>query len=690
MNAEKRRKLLDLEAMRRRLPHVSQRALSATLKDVKQHGLPELDDTKHIREARELLMNEKTPYGPISVTREVTTTEGGVARFRMANPLALLYLVFFYCAPFAGFVEQRFAECPQSLDNPWNIVLYCDEVHPGDQLGGKKLRKFHAIYFSFKEFGIAALSHENMWFTIATVRTQVVNTIPGGMSKIFSLVMKELFVDGPLSDLGLLLEHNGRSHRLFAKLGYFIQDGAAHKQTWHCKGDAGCKLCVLCRNVFSLASEVVGEDGEELLRCNVKKRSELDLATSADLRYAVRRINELHDAPDFDPTEFEVRQKALGFTWSPYNLLGDVSMDPHLDVPSQFFHDWMHMIFVGGVFNLTLHYFLEAIKEATRSNVYAQLKDYVNEWTLPKRFNLSGKLGDLFENAKRISNVKAGIFKCAASEGLSLYFIISHWALTVLPEDTCPAERKAFLALCDIIDCMRATAYITVAGAKILQSVELFLDLYDKAFGLEWSTPKFHWMLHFGDYADRFGELISCWPLERKHKTPKSYGADVRDTRVYEQSVMHEVICKHIAELMNPDTFDFLRCGLFKPQKAKKDFLEWLADGLELPVNAIQNICMQSHTARHSVQVVCSVGDCILYNDPEGNMCAGEVWSNFEIDGELAVLVQVWAFISIAHGASLWEIKEDLYPVFSKDILDVVSWTKHTATRVKILMPAHA
>jgi hypothetical protein len=356
MNAEKRRKLLDLEAMRRRLPHVSQRALSATLKDVKQHGLPELDDTKHIHEARELLMNEKTPYGPISVTREVTTADGGVARFRMANPLALLYFVFFYCAPFAGFVEQRFAECPPSLDNPWNLLLYCDEVHPGDQLGGKKLRKFHAIYFSFKEFGIAALSHENMWFTIGTVRTQVVNTIPGGLAKIFSLVIRELFVDGPLSDLGLLLEHNGRSHRLFAKLGYFIQDGAAHKQTWHCKGDAGCKLCVLCRNLFSLASEVVGDDGEELLRCNVKKHSELDLATSADLRYAVRRIDELHDAPDFDPTEFELRQKALGFTWSPYNLLGDASMDPYLDVPSQFFHDWMHMIFVGGVFNLTLHF----------------------------------------------------------------------------------------------------------------------------------------------------------------------------------------------------------------------------------------------------------------------------------------------------------------------------------------------
>jgi hypothetical protein len=154
------------------------------------------------------------------------------------------------------------------------------------------------------------------------------------------------------------------------------------------------------------------------------------------------------------------------------------------------------------------------------------------------------------------------------------------------------------------------------------------------------------------------------------------YGADVRDTRVYEQSVMHEVICKHIAELMNPDTFVFLRRGLFKPQKAKKEFLEWLAAVLELPVSAIQNFCMQSHTARHSVQVVCSVGDCILYNDLDGNMCAGEVWSNFEQDGELAVMVQVWAFISTAHGASTWEITDELYPVFSEDILDVVSWAK--------------
>ena len=222
MHADKRRKLFDLEAMRRRLPHVSQRGLSATLKDIRKHGLPDLDGTKDLREARELMVNEKTPYGPIGVDKDIPTTGGGSVKVRMASPLALLFFAFLHCAPFAEFMEQRFIEHPSTVDIPWNAILYCDEVHPGDQLGGKKLRKSHDIYLSFKEFGIAGLSNENLWFTIATVRTQVVNQIPGAMSNVFSVILREMFVDGPLADLGLLLENaNGRKHRFFCKAWLF-------------------------------------------------------------------------------------------------------------------------------------------------------------------------------------------------------------------------------------------------------------------------------------------------------------------------------------------------------------------------------------------------------------------------------------------------------------------------------------
>jgi hypothetical protein len=63
-----------------------------------------------------------------------------------------------------------------------------------------------------------------------------------------------------------------------------------------------------------------------------------------------------------------------------------------------------------------------------------------------------------------------------------------------------------------------------------MKSFEAFLVLYDTAFGREWSTSKIHNAFHVGVYADRLKELISCWLLERKQKTPKAYGSDVRNT----------------------------------------------------------------------------------------------------------------------------------------------------------------
>ena len=687
MAEEKKRKLLGLEEFRRRLPHVSQRGLANTLQEIKRTGMPELDSCKDMRTARDIKLTDPTPYGPIRIEKEVPKYGGGKAYLRIASPLALLWFLYFSCESFSKFIDERIEVCPSTPEQPWNLLLYCDEVHPGDALGGKHLRKFHAIYFSFKEFGLAALAHEDMWFTIATLRSQVVNEVPGGLSKVFGILLQELFVDGPLSDIGLLLQSADRTHRLFSKLGLFIQDGAAHKGTWHCKGDSGCKLCVLCRNIFSLASEVAAEDGEVMLRCNAKTYAELDLASGADLRYAVRRINELRLDPLVLDDDFENLEKALGFTWSPYNLLGDESMDPYLDVPNQFIHDWMHMIFVGGVFNLTLHFFLEAIKTDTRSNVYASLKGYVSRWFWPTRFK-QARIDELFSNSKRSGNVKASSFRCSASEGLSLYAAIAHWALAVLPADTCPAEREAYTALCDVIDCLRAAAFTVVVGSTMLETIERFLALYDTAFGLEWSTPKFHWLLHFGDYADMFEGLITCWPLERKHKVPKEYGADVRNTRIYERSVLHEVLGKHIAVLSREETFSFLRAGLFKPQKANQKVLNWLSVVLKIPSHLIE--CKMARNARQSTQIVCSIGDVVLYKTLEGDLEAGEVWNNLELEGELGVILQRWTFVSEAHGAAIWNLTEDLNVVLSDQICDVLVWTKHSGEQAKTLLPAHS
>ena len=171
MNADKRRKLLDLEAMRRQLPRVSRRGLSSTLKDIRKHGLPELDDRRDLLAARELLINERTAYGPSGVDKEVPTTGRGHHENLHGQPTCFDVFVFFNCAPFAGFVEQRFDACPPTLDKPWNVILYCDEVHPGDQIGGKNLRNFQAIY-------VPSRSLESLLYRTKTCGLQLLLCVP--------------------------------------------------------------------------------------------------------------------------------------------------------------------------------------------------------------------------------------------------------------------------------------------------------------------------------------------------------------------------------------------------------------------------------------------------------------------------------------------------------------------------------
>ena len=120
----------------------------------------------------------------------------------------------------------------------------------------------------------------------------------------FGVILEDVFV-------WLWLEDSGRKFRFFAKLGHWIQDGAAHKATFHCKGDAGCKLCVLCRNLFSQASEVVDEDGSGTPQCNAKKYAELDFATHEDLEEAVTRLEMLRASPACDKDDLNCEKKPL-------------------------------------------------------------------------------------------------------------------------------------------------------------------------------------------------------------------------------------------------------------------------------------------------------------------------------------------------------------------------------------------
>ena len=120
-------------------------------------------------------------------------------------------------------------------------------------------------YMSFLELGLVTLSKEQAWLPLAILRTSTVSKIDAGMSQVFGLIIKSFsgaVCHTDLSQAGIMLldEHSQAVTRFFCTLGMFLQDGAAHKAIFHCKGDSGSKLCMECLNLFTEKSKVVDED----------------------------------------------------------------------------------------------------------------------------------------------------------------------------------------------------------------------------------------------------------------------------------------------------------------------------------------------------------------------------------------------------------------------------------------------
>ena len=72
---ERKAKLQKLNVFRRHLPHISAAALSACLIAVSLEGVPDLTDRNSLRIARNMAVNDATPYGPILNTLTGTGKE---------------------------------------------------------------------------------------------------------------------------------------------------------------------------------------------------------------------------------------------------------------------------------------------------------------------------------------------------------------------------------------------------------------------------------------------------------------------------------------------------------------------------------------------------------------------------------------------------------------------------------------
>ena len=281
-------KLRRLNDFRRDKPHCSANSLAKIMNDIRHNGLPELSGNRnHFREARDLIvLANDSLYGPVITKIQCETIDGELVDIPVSCPFASLQKALNDSDNFRRFMKQALLATPPSHTKPWSVVLYSDEVTPGNPLAINNPRKFQSIYWSFLEFGASALSHEESWFIATIELSKLVNTLSAGLSQLFKEVIKLFFKPGSFHfmESGMNIEIDGEVFRLFAKIGVVLQDGGAHKAVWLSRGDGASRFCLLCKNMFTDDSELVDEDGTHLLRCNVIKLDELEASTDKELR----------------------------------------------------------------------------------------------------------------------------------------------------------------------------------------------------------------------------------------------------------------------------------------------------------------------------------------------------------------------------------------------------------------------
>ena len=317
-------KLQKLDCLRRSCPYVSQVALEALLKKVKEEGVPEVSHSKAMKEATRHYLSSMDAYGKLLMQVQVATVDGNTKPIWIANVLSLLAGAYRQGGAWAAMLQRVHGQRPSSYTTPWRLLLYADEVVPGNSLAHRQERKTHAIYASFAEFH-NLLSCEDAWFIVAMLRSPEVSDIQASIGQVFAKILESIFLS-PAADprTGLCLPHlsdSAQDLKLFFTMGGWLQDGLSMKLTFSTKGDSGDKFCMLCNNIRAMPmdSDTSQVSEEDILGSTVSQLAACELATDREVLDAFQACKA--KAATMSKDNFTIYQQAAGISFNAHCLL---------------------------------------------------------------------------------------------------------------------------------------------------------------------------------------------------------------------------------------------------------------------------------------------------------------------------------------------------------------------------------
>ena len=182
-----------------------------------------------------------TPYGTVVASMALPIAE--LPEWKYCNPLALLH---YLCT-----ISVQFAQMMQSCSTvgvPLKLIIYIDEICPGNPLRMDKARTLQAIYWAFADWPQWFLQRTAAWPCFGTIRSTLVDKLPGKVSQLMKIVLDTFFAaTGPSFARGVAIQCQTSTTIITATFSGFLADEKAHNQITGSKGAAGTTL--LCKHI---------------------------------------------------------------------------------------------------------------------------------------------------------------------------------------------------------------------------------------------------------------------------------------------------------------------------------------------------------------------------------------------------------------------------------------------------------
>ena len=312
----------------------------------------------------------RTPYGSVVQSLQLET-DGGSFAWHFLHPAAMLYYICLTIPRFAQFLKSSLAS------GQGRVVIYADEIRPGNVLRPDKGRAVQCLYWSILEWPLWFRQQAQGWLSLGYLRTKVVNTMKGGMS---ALIRKLLHVFWPpegfnLNTVGMRCPCDGDLFYFKLRCEGFMADEKGLKELFNCKGSSGSKPCILCKNLVGRMD--LPHDSEYFVKLDAKYSS-LDLHDDTTIWESVDALE--NQAPVLSKSQLHKLEQCLGFNYDTSALLFDKHLRSVLKPASGVLWDSMHCLHHNGVASCHVLHLLVALRSAgvTYKDVDAFLAEFVS------------------------------------------------------------------------------------------------------------------------------------------------------------------------------------------------------------------------------------------------------------------------------------------------------------------------